>query len=86
MLLFLFIRFDNLKKDNVTILEGKRLSEALDNQPVSSTCIELETEIQELQNVKDGLINQKQLYINQLNIIKYEFFLNQILHKLYNLW
>ena len=86
MLLFLFIRFDNLKKDNVTILEGKRLSEALDNQPVSSTCIELETEIQELQNIKDGLINQKQLYINQLNIIKYEFFLNQILHKLYNLW
>ena len=86
MLLFLFIRFDNLKKDNVTILEGKRLSEALDNQPVSSTCIELETEIQELQNVKDGLINQKQLYINQLNIIKYDFFLNQILHKLYNLW
>ena len=86
MLLFLFIRFDNLKKDNVTILEGKRLSEALDNQPVSSTCIELETEIQELQNIKDGLINQKQLYINQLNIIKYEFFLTQILHKLYNLW
>ena len=86
MLLFLFIRFDNLKKDNVTILEGKRLSEALDNQPVSSTCIELETEIQELQNIKDGLINQKQLYINQLNIIKYDFFLNQILHKLYNLW
>ena len=86
MLLFLFIRFDHLKKDNVTILEGKRLSEALDNQPVSSTCIELETEIQELQNVKDGLINQKQLYINQLNIIKYDFFLNQILHKLYNLW
>ncbi len=69
-------RFESLKKESITILEGKRLSEALDNQPVVITSTELETEIQDLQNLKDGLVSQKQLYINQLNIFKYIIFIH----------
>jgi hypothetical protein len=61
-----------LKKEGITILEGKRLAEAYDNHSVTITSAELETEIEDLESVKEALILQKQVYVNQLNIYKYE--------------
>lgn len=66
-------RFENLRKEGITTLEGKRLIEALDNQPAITSCTELSSEIQELERVKEELINKKQTYISQLNIFKYVF-------------
>lgn len=53
-------------------MEGKRLAEAYDNHSVTITSAELETEIEDLESVKEALILQKQVYVNQLNIYKYE--------------
>ena len=65
-------RFEALKRNGITILEGKRLSEALANQPdegIENTVIE--SEIEELKKRKEMLLNQKQNYIKQLNMLKY---------------
>ncbi|EFX65599.1 hypothetical protein DAPPUDRAFT_229597 [Daphnia pulex] len=61
-------KFENLKKEGITILEGKRLAEAYDNHSVTVTSAELETAIEDLESVKEALILQKQVYVNQLNI------------------
>ncbi len=61
-----------MKKEGITILEGKRLAEACDNHSITITSAELETEIEDLESVKEALMVQKQVYVNQLNIYKYE--------------
>jgi len=52
-------------------LEGKRLAEALANQPdIMMGDAEIETEIQQLQMQKENLKDEKQKLIKQLNWIK----------------
>lgn len=52
-------------------LEGRRLSEALDNHTFSNSS-ELLLEIDELERLKDELLKKKLMYKSQLNCIKYE--------------
>ena len=65
-------RFESLKKEGVTILEHKRLAEACDDNSVTITSAELETEIEELQKTKENILLLRQVNISQLNIYKYE--------------
>lgn len=66
-------RFDCLEKDGFTVLEGKRLLEASNIPPMTPIMVGLEAELQELQKIKDNMLIQRQLYVNQLNICKYSY-------------
>ena len=65
-----FSRFEKLKQDGITILEGKRLAEALSNQSDMMGEAEIETQIQQLQMQKENLVDQKQKLIKQFNWLK----------------
>ncbi|KAI9553868.1 hypothetical protein GHT06_019138 [Daphnia sinensis] len=61
-------QFECLEKERFTVLEGKRLIEASNAPQVTPIIAGLETELQELQKIKDNLLFQRQLCVNQLNI------------------
>ncbi|XP_057375585.1 HAUS augmin-like complex subunit 3 [Daphnia carinata] len=61
-------QFECLEKEKFTVLEGKRLIEASNTPPGAPVIAGLETELQELQKIKDNLLIQRQLCVNQLNI------------------
>lgn len=64
-------RFDKLKAKGVTILEGKRLEEALANHCDDKIDpVEIENEIQELKTQRDVLLGKKHNYIKQLNSLR----------------
>lgn len=56
--------------EGVTVLEGKRLKEALDSHTLNTSSKEVEMEVAELREVRDELRNKKKSFINQLNILK----------------
>lgn len=61
-------RFKELRNGGTTLLEGKRLTQALGNKPICAvTHAELETEIEELNSYKDHLVLKKQELNKQLN-------------------
>lgn len=66
-----FLRFECFEKEGFTVLEGKRLIEASNSPPMTPMMAGLEAELQELQKIKDSLLIQRQLCVNQLNICKY---------------
>lgn len=68
----IFYRFEELKESGITVLEGKRLTEALANLPDEGMeTAATEAEIENLKRKKESLSSQKQNYIKQLNLLKY---------------
>lgn len=61
-------QFECFEKEGFTVLEGKRLIEASNSPPMTPMMAGLEAELQELQKIKDSLLIQRQLCVNQLNI------------------
>ena len=60
----------------MTVLEGLRLSQAVEFRPKETNRGVLLTEIEELELAKDKLIKQKQTYVSKLNILKYFFIIS----------
>lgn len=76
---FYFSRFQSLQNGGVTVLEGLRLSQAVEFRPKETNRGVLLTEIEELELAKEKLIKQKQTYVSKLNVLKY-FFINSTIH------